>query len=93
MKRINFSKVIAGTMSWGTWGKNFSSEQMTGKIHQYCDLGVTTFDHADIYGDSTTEATFGKAFNNSGIQRDAIQLISKCGIKLPYTNNSFITKH
>jgi predicted oxidoreductase len=26
---------------------------------------ITTFDHADIYGDYTTEADFGKAFSSS----------------------------
>lgn len=49
---------------------------------QFCvDNGNTIFDHADIYGDYTTEAEFGEAFNESGIDREAIQLISKCGIQ------------
>ena len=46
------------------------------------DLGITTFDHADIYGDYENETVFGSAFNESGIKRDAIQLISKCGIQM-----------
>lgn len=44
-------------------------------------MGITTFDHADIYGGYTTETEFGKAFSQSGVQRDSIQLISKCGIQ------------
>lgn len=42
---------------------------------------ITTFDHADIYGDYTTESQFGKAFGESQINRDRLQLISKCGIQ------------
>lgn len=45
------------------------------------DAGITTFDHADIYGGYTNEAMFGEAFANSSISRDNIQLISKCGIQ------------
>ncbi len=36
-----------------------------------------------LYGDYTTEAEFGKAFLESGMQREEIQLISKCGIQNP----------
>lgn len=42
---------------------------------------ITTFDHADIYGDYSTETAFGKAFSTSQIKREEIQLISKCGIQ------------
>ena len=27
-----FSKIIAGTMTWGTWGKNFTSAEMSALI-------------------------------------------------------------
>jgi len=50
---------------------------------QYClEQGITTFDHADIYGDYTCEQRFGETLAASGIDRSAIQLVSKCGIKL-----------
>jgi predicted oxidoreductase len=42
---------------------------------------ISTFDHADIYGGYTTEAQFGKAFTESKVSRERIQLISKCGIQ------------
>jgi predicted oxidoreductase len=31
---------------------------------------ISTFDHADIYGDYTTETDFGKAFSSSNIARE-----------------------
>jgi predicted oxidoreductase len=47
---------------------------------------ITTFDHADIYGDYTTEADFGKAFSSSKIAREKLQFISNVGSKwLPRT--------
>ena len=79
--QIKYSRIIAGTMTWGQGGKRCSTAEMAGLIHDCLDIGITTFDHADIYGGYTTEADFGKAFSQSGIEREAIQLISKCGIQ------------
>lgn len=80
MSKNKFSKIIAGTMSWGNWGKQFNSQQMIRLMNACLESSVTTFDHADIYGDYTTEKEFGDAFKQSNITRDDIQLISKCGI-------------
>lgn len=78
---VNYSPIIAGTMTWGSWGKNLSTATMI-DLMQFCVAhGITTFDHADIYGGYTTEAAFGKAFAKSTIERESIQLISKCGIQ------------
>ncbi len=68
-------------MSWGAWGKQFSTQQMIAQINLTLEAGITTFDHADIYGEYTTENEFGNAFFKSGIERERIQLISKCGIQ------------
>lgn len=82
----NYSRIIAGCMSWGAWGKQMSTEEMIAQIHTTLEAGITTFDHADIYGDYTTETEFGKAFSKSGVERESIQLISKCGIQ--YVGNT-----
>ena len=76
-----YSRIIAGCMSWGAWGKQMSTQEMVDQMYMTIDAGVTTFDHADIYGDYTTESDFGKAFAQSRIKRQEIQLISKCGIQ------------
>lgn len=80
MKRA--SKIIIGCMSWGKWGKQFSTKEQSELIEFCVEKGNTIFDHADIYGDYTTEAEFGKALQESKLQRENIQLISKCGIQL-----------
>jgi len=77
---MNYSRIIAGTMSWGNWGKQFNSQQMIRMMNTCLERSITTFDHADIYIDYTTERDFGNAFKQSNITRDDIQLISKCGI-------------
>jgi len=70
-------------MNWGKWGAQLPTDQMARLIEDCCDAGVTSFDQADIYGDHTTEADWGAAFVESGIERERVQLISKCGIMHP----------
>jgi predicted oxidoreductase len=78
---IQLSPIIAGVMNWGVWDKNLNTKEMNHLIHLFFENGITSFDHADIYGGYTTEASFGKAWADAKIDRDKIQLISKCGIQ------------
>lgn len=93
MSKIPFSKIIAGTMTWGIWGKRCSTKQMTALMNTCLENGISSFDHADIYGGYTTEKDFGKAFNESRISRNSMQLISKCGIQMLSENRSNTIKH
>jgi len=93
MTKMPFSKIIAGTMTWGIWGKNLDKNQMIHLMNSCLESGITTFDHADIYGGYTTEASFGNAFGESRIERQKIQLISKCGIQLQSENRNTNIKH
>jgi len=77
-----YSRIIAGTMTWGSWGKQLSKIEMVELMNHCIDMEITTFDHADIYGDYGNETAFGTALTESGIDRDKIQLISKCGIQM-----------
>ena len=81
MAKTNLSPIIAGTMNWGVWDKNLNTAQMIHLINICVENKITSFDHADIYGNYTTEAQFGKAFKESAVSREKIQLISKCGIQ------------
>ena len=91
--QIQFSRIISGTMTWGEWGKQLSTKEMAGLMAQCLDMGITTFDHADIYGGYTTEGAFGKAFAESKIKRDQIQLITKCGIQYVCESRDNKVKH
>lgn len=83
MSRSNYSRIIAGVMKWGIWGASLKTNEMAKLIEDCIDLGVTSFDHADIYGDHTTEKEWGNAFVQSNVDREKIQLITKCGIMMP----------
>lgn len=90
---MNYSRIIAGAMTWGIWGKKFSKNEMSDLINFCIDEGITTFDHADIYGGYTTESDFGNALSESNIPRESIQLISKCGIQYLCENRVNKIKH
>lgn len=79
--KTNLSPIVAGTMNWGIWDKKLNTSEMEHLMNICIENQITSFDHADIYGDYTTEADFGKAFHQSTIDRKKIQLISKCGIQ------------
>ena len=51
-------------------------------IEQALDLGITSFDHADIYGGYAVEALFGEALAAAPGLRSRMQIVTKCGIKL-----------
>ena len=78
---VQLSPIIAGVMNWGVWDKNLNTKEFTHLINLFIENGISTFDHADIYGGYTTEEAFGKALTESKIDRKKIQLISKCGIQ------------
>lgn len=49
-------------------------------LSQAVDLGITYFDHADIYGGGACEEIFGKAFPMTNTLREKVIIQSKCGI-------------
>ena len=87
------NRIILGTMTWGSWGKQKSAAQMAKSIETAVAEGFTTFDHADIYGGYTTEKTFGEAFEKTQIPRTQVQWITKCGIQYPCDARDLPVKH
>jgi len=89
----HYSRIIAGTMTWGVWGEQFKTEHISELIQHCFEQGITSFDHADIYGNFTTEEDFGKGFSVSKIAREKVQFISKCGIQFNTSNRPTRVKH
>ncbi|ALO15207.1 Oxidoreductase YdhF [Salinivirga cyanobacteriivorans] len=78
--QLEVSRIIHGHWRLLDWG--LSDKELTNFIEKLMAHGVTTFDHADIYGDYACEEVFGKALKlNRGLRED-MQIITKCGIKL-----------
>ncbi|WP_338845441.1 aldo/keto reductase [Massilia sp. W12] len=74
-----FSRIVAGMWRMCDW-------EQAGHLRliQEClELGVTTFDHADIYGDYQVQSLFGAALAQQPGLRAKMELVSKCGICLP----------
>jgi predicted oxidoreductase len=86
MKADSISSPIAGCMRWGVWGANFSTTEYRQMIESCLQYGINSFDHADIYGDYTTEAEFGEALKENPLLRQHIKLITKCGIQMLTAN-------
>ena len=78
------SRVVAGLWRIGDW--NMTPQKRLAFVEQCIELGVTTFDQADIYGNYSAEAIFGEAIALSPSIRGKIEIISKCGIKLTSDN-------
>lgn len=76
-----FSRVVAGMWRMADWG--LPVQERVRLIEQCLELGVTTFDHADIYGGYTVEALFGEALAASPALKQRLQIVTKCGIVLP----------
>ena len=80
-------------MTWGDWGRKFKPKDSAALITQCVENGLYTFDHADIYGGYTTEEDFGHGFKESGLERETVIYISKCGIQMPCDNRPVPVKH
>lgn len=80
---LSLSPVVAGAWRMDSWG--WSPQQRLRWIEQCVELGVTSFDHADIYGGYQVEGLFGEALALAPALRQRLQIVTKCGIKLVST--------
>jgi len=77
---MKLSSLVAGMWRMVDW--KMSVAERARLIEQCIELGITSFDHADIYGDYQCEGLFGEALAANPSLRDSMQIISKCGIRL-----------
>ena len=83
-KDLSFSRIIHGWWRAESW--NNSSEENLALIEECLKLGITTFDHADIYGGGVCEELFGKALLLKPELRNKMELVTKCGITFVHPN-------
>jgi len=76
-----FSRIISGAWRWHT----VSQDTVARLIQTSLDEGITTFDHADIYGDHSNEEIFGNVLRKNPGLRSQMELVTKCGIKFSST--------
>jgi len=84
---LHFSRLVHGHWRLAEW--NLGPAKLL-DLMQFCmeEQGITTFDHADIYGDYTCEALFGEALALQPSLRSKMQIVTKCGIKLLSSNRA-----
>ena len=86
MERVNLaggfglSRIVHGQMRIPDW--HLSPQDLLRLMEELSGLGVTSFDHADIYGNYSCEASLGDAIRLKKSFRNEIEIITKCGIKL-----------
>jgi len=80
------SPAIYGFWRWSTEVDNTTATME--KIVNLClELGINTFDHADVYGSWKSEEVFGKAMAQKSFKREDIVLFTKCGLNIPNPGN------
>ena len=68
-----------------------SPEKVLEKVDACLELGITTMDHAAIYGLFDNEELFGKALAERPSVRDDIEIVTKAGIYIPCDNYPEVT--
>ncbi|WP_062219648.1 aldo/keto reductase [Aureimonas sp. D3] len=88
MERLKLgSDLEVSRLVYGLWrlgdDSDTSPAHVQRKIEACLAQGITTMDHADIYGGYTGEAIFGGALKAAPHLRDRIEIVTKCGIVAP----------
>jgi predicted oxidoreductase len=81
-EQLSLSRLSLGVWRMNQW--NLNDGELRSLFETAVDLGITTIDHADIYGGYTCEARFGNLIPPP--LRQKMQLVGKCGIKLVSPN-------
>ena len=78
-------KVSPAVYGFYRWNERDLSQSKMEKIVNVClELGINTFDHADIYGGYECEELFGRVIKHKSIKREDLVLFTKCGINVPH---------
>jgi predicted oxidoreductase len=83
---LSLSRLVFGTWRLLKGGERPDPAAVARLIDAALDHGMTSFDHADIYGNYEVEALFGEGLKRWGGRRERIELITKCDIMLKSAN-------
>lgn len=76
--KLSVAPVAVGMMNLLEWG--LDAKGLSERIREYLDLGLTTYDFADIYGNGRCETLFGETLRMEPSLRDKVEIITKGGI-------------
>lgn len=84
---LDFSRIVYGMWRLGD-DADTSPAYVQRKVETCLEQGITTLDHADIYGGYAGEALLGAAFRAAPDLRDRCELVTKCDIVAPMGRHS-----
>lgn len=76
--RLSLSRIVQGFWRLTNW--NYTTDELIRFMHTCIDMGITTFDTAEIYGRTVCETLMGKAFKKDPTLIKRIELVTKTGI-------------
>lgn len=79
------SPAIYSFWRWSNLSGNGTTE-MERVVGLCLELGINTFDHAEVYGDYRCEEMFGEVMKRKSFKREDVVLFSKCGTLLPHAS-------
>jgi predicted oxidoreductase len=87
MPRVELNPGLSlSRLAYGVWrlseAADISAQAVAGRIQACLDQGITTFDHADIYGGYRCEALFGAALRAQPGLKARMEIVTKCDIML-----------
>lgn len=77
-RRLGSSGMYVSEISYGNWithGSQVEAEAATKCVKAALDVGITTFDTADVYAGTKAETVLGKALK--GVRRESYELFTK----------------
>ena len=87
MPRVELNSDLSlSRLAYGVWrlseAADTSAPAIAARIQACLDQGITTFDHADIYGGYSCEALFGAALRAQPGLKARMEIVTKCDIML-----------
>jgi aryl-alcohol dehydrogenase-like predicted oxidoreductase len=77
-RQLGRSGMLVSEISYGNWithGSQVEEEQAVACVHAALELGITTFDTADVYAGTRAEEVLGRALK--GQRRDGLEIFTK----------------
>jgi predicted oxidoreductase len=78
---IEFSRMVYGT--WRLLSAQPTAQEVNRRLNVCLELGITTLDTAEIYGQYEVEKALGEALALSPGLRDKLEIVTKAGIYVP----------
>jgi predicted oxidoreductase len=79
--KLSFSRIVLGFWRMDEW--KLSTDELVRFLEECIDLGITTMDQADIYGNYTSEELFGQALERKPELRKKMEIVTKSTIVYP----------